>query len=730
MLLGFDNAAHMSMETKMAGNVESVKAMIASLLLKAKPVQEKELSSLLEFAKERGHSPSAPLELWDIPYWRRKYIRSSLKGLEEVAGTHSEIPEYPSDQPDTNPLLKGGGLPDLSTLTTDQCIGALRKLTLDYEAGLWKIEEQIQDGNVNFEGNVLPELEKLGSALDGAWGLAKVLYLCGGNPTISPTTYEPLHHAARAAKAKRFYSPHVYSVALKAWKELEAQKSQSQNGEEIRRVVGKYVLEGHLNGLKLDGEAEVQQFMKIRSKLAEETARFNGKLSVATQVFSHTISDPKVVRDFPLDLLEDMSVQRSQPRRGPWKVTLVDGIAPRFMEHCPDPHLRWNIWQASVRIASAFGPTKEGSFSVIDKLKGKKNFTEEDLNNSSHEDSLRAYFPLEKVLNGLFKLCGHLFSLEVECLPLPLKGASAWHPDVRLYALNDLSSGETLGAFYLDPWARPGAKLRSSEVPGWMFGLRSRLPQNIPLAALVFNFPTPFEKRPCLLSLREVKSLFQQFGQVLQHLLCTAQCSEVFGLNNVEWDAVDICSNFMALWLTKVPVLKEISGHYETGEQINDEIANVLATEGQQLAGFDLCRELYLSDLDLELHSSTEYWMDIVRRLWPEYHTVPLDKKDCHVCSFKAVFESGSNGASYFSKPWSLMVASDIFGAFSEELSSGSKEQTKLETEEKVGSRFRSTFLASGGACHPGEVFRRFRGRDPSPKALLKVLELETQKQL
>ncbi|XP_071451986.1 uncharacterized protein [Hetaerina americana] len=752
-------------------------------------------------------------------------IKNNLHTSSTGSGYVVLLPEVAADSLDSIPLLKGESLLDLSCLTTDQCVGAIQKLTLDYESGVWKIDENLQNGAGSFQDYVLPTLESLGNPLDSTWSIAKVLYLSGGSPEMPSVTYEKLHHAARSVKAKRFLTPTIHFAALEAFEALRKSvksKNQTKDDQELRRVVGKYVLEGRLNGLELKEDDALPRFTKLRNELSREISIFNSKLSAATNLFSHTITDPNLVRDFPYCLLEEMAVDRSQPSRGPWKVTLIGGVAPRFMEHCPNSSLRLNVWQATVRRASAHGPVQPSS-SVFDSLKGKKGGTDEDLSNSSHvekirglrkdlanilgfenaavmsmetkmagsvecvrsmiasllvqarpaqerelssllefaverghpssapldiwdipywrrkrirsslggleEDALRAFFPLEKVLDGLFRLCGQLFSVHVEPLPLPMKGASAWHPDVRLYALNDSTSGETLGAFYLDPYVRPGSKFSSSEVPGWMLGIRNRSADNIPLAALIFNFPSHVEKRPCLLSPREVNSLFFKFGHVLQHLLCRTKSSEVFGLNNVEWDAVDVCSNFMGLWLTDVKVIKDVSGHYQTGEPISEEVARILATERQQLAGYDLCRELYLSDLDLELHSSDDFWLDVMNRQWPIYFSLPLDKRDSHVCSFRSAFESANSGGSYFSRPWSSMVAADIFDAFTEELHGPSNDAVGREAIGKIGARFRSTFLTLGGACHPGEIFRQFRGRDPSPSALLRSLGLKTKKQ-
>lgn len=136
------------------------------------------------------------------------------------------------------------------------------------------------------------------------------------------------------------------------------------------------------------------------------------------------------------------------------------------------------------------------------------------------------------------------------------------------------------------------------------------------------------------------------------------------------------------------------------------------------MAGYDLSNELYLSALDLELYSSKSFWLDVARRLWPQYRSVNFEYKiDAHPCHFMQIFTEDW-GAAYYSHVWARMVAADVYSAFYE--AGNDEEQIK-----DVGKRFRDTFLALGGSQHPSQVFREFRGRDPSHKALLNSLGLK-----
>lgn len=246
---------------------------------------------------------------------------------------------------------------------------------------------------------------------------------------------------------------------------------------------------------------------------------------------------------------------------------------------------------------------------------------------------------------------------------------------------------------------------------------RSEITDIKPLAALIFNFQPPTSENSSLLAFQEVKLLFQKFGQTLQHLLTKTRYSEVAGVSNIEWDAVDVCGHVLSHWLYNKSVIDTISSHITTKEKIPEELFETLLNVNKHMAGLDLSRELYLSALDLELHSSKEFWLDIVKNLWPQYQCFPLDKLDSHPCSFTQIF-SEEWAAAYYSHVWSRLIAADVYSAFHEV-------QGNEDEVVNVGKRFRDSFLALGGSCHPSEVFRKFRGRDPSPKALLKSLGLK-----
>ncbi|XP_076243592.1 uncharacterized protein LOC143184898 isoform X2 [Calliopsis andreniformis] len=339
------------------------------------------------------------------------------------------------------------------------------------------------------------------------------------------------------------------------------------------------------------------------------------------------------------------------------------------------------------------------------------------------EEDFRNYFPLPKVLSGLFELTEKLFSVKI----VENKKVDVWHKDVRFFDIFDLKQSSTnpVGSFYLDFYSRGDEKVQVSQDVGYMVPIkeRSKASNTKPLVALIFNFQPPSGDEPSLLSFRDVRILFQKFGHMLPHTLTTIDYAEIAGLAFVEWDAAFISDYFFDNWLSKPSLLRKISSHKDTGEPLSEEMIETIKNMKSHLSGYHLCKELYLSKLDLELYQSKEFWRNIMSRLWKKYFVIPQNKRDNHVCSFEVIF-SGDFAASYYSNIWSQMIAADLYNAFEEVLS----EDEQMIRE--IGSRYRKTFLALGGSTPTSEIFRQFRGRDPNPKALLTNLKLDVKSRM
>jgi oligopeptidase A len=330
------------------------------------------------------------------------------------------------------------------------------------------------------------------------------------------------------------------------------------------------------------------------------------------------------------------------------------------------------------------------------------------------DEQLRPYFPLERVLEGLFALTSRLFGITVEAADGEVP---TWHEDVRYFRVRD-EAGQQIAAFYLDPYSRPEDKRGGA----WMDEcLSRRIVDNLlqlPVAYLVCNGTPPVGESPSLMTFREVETLFHEFGHGLQHMLTTVDYADASGINGIEWDAVELPSQFMENWCYHRTTLMGIARHFETGEPLPDELFENLCRARTYRAGSLMLRQLNFGILDLYLHhqydpAGEETVLQAQQRIALGTSALEPLAEDRFLCGFQHIF-AGGYAAGYYSYKWAELLSADAFSAF---------EDAGLEDEQAValtGRRFRDTVLASGGGRHPMEVFRDFRGREPSTDALLR----------
>ena len=240
----------------------------------------------------------------------------------------------------------------------------------------------------------------------------------------------------------------------------------------------------------------------------------------------------------------------------------------------------------------------------------------------------------------------------------------------------------------------------------------------LPVAHLVCNSTPPVGDAPSLMTFREVETLFHEFGHGLQHMLTTVDEADAAGINGVEWDAVELPSQFMENWCYHRPTIRGLSGHYQTGEPLPDELFDKLTAARNFRAASMMLRQLHFGMTDIYLHhqfdpSSSESPFDVQRRMAEKTAVLPPLPEDRMLCAFSHIF-SGGYAAGYYSYKWAEVLSADAFGAFEE---AGLDNESAVQT---TGRRFRDTVLSLGGSRHPLEVFRAFRGRDPDPLALLR----------
>ena len=345
-------------------------------------------------------------------------------------------------------------------------------------------------------------------------------------------------------------------------------------------------------------------------------------------------------------------------------------------------------------------------------------------------EALRPYFPLPAVLEGLFALCGRLFGIRIEAAD---GQAPIWHPDVRFFRVFEASGGvpspatqgvgagaaQPLAAFYLDPYSRPGSKRGGAWMDECLVrSLGADGTPVLPVAYLICNQSPPLGDTPSLMTFEEVETLFHEFGHGLQHMLTTVDRPQAAGINNVEWDAVELPSQFMENWCYDRATLLGMARHWQSGEPLPEAEFAKLQAARTFMGGSATLRQVHLALTDLRLHST---WSpdcgetpEQLRRRIATTTTVlaPIDA-DAFLCCFGHIF-AGGYAAGYYAYKWAEVLSADAFSAF---------EDGGLENEAQIqstGRRFRQTVLSLGGSRSPAEVFEAFRGRQPSTQALIR----------
>jgi oligopeptidase A len=332
-------------------------------------------------------------------------------------------------------------------------------------------------------------------------------------------------------------------------------------------------------------------------------------------------------------------------------------------------------------------------------------------------EALRPWFPLEQVLQGLFGLCQRLFDIRI--VSTDPGEAPTWHPDVRYFRVLDGASGTPLAAFYLDPFSRPGSKRGGAWMDECLGRSRTAAGEPVlPVAYLICNQSPPVGETPSLMTFEEVETLFHEFGHGLQHMLTTVERPQAAGINNVEWDAVELPSQFMENWCYDRATLMGMGRHWQTGEPLPEADYQKLLAARTFMGGSATLRQVHFALVDLRLHSawspeggqSPEQLRRELARTTTVLEPIP---EDAFLCAFSHIF-AGGYSAGYYSYKWAEVLSADAFSAF---------EEVGLDVEDAVvatGRRFRDTVLSLGGSRSPAEIFEAFRGRPPSPEALIR----------
>ena len=325
------------------------------------------------------------------------------------------------------------------------------------------------------------------------------------------------------------------------------------------------------------------------------------------------------------------------------------------------------------------------------------------------QEELRPYFPISRVLSGLFGVIERLFGVRVQ----EAESFDTYHPDVRFFEIRDGASGSLRGQFYLDPYAR-----QNKRGGAWMDVCVNRMHSSrcdqIPVAYLVCNFTPPVGDTPSLLTHNEVETLFHEFGHGLHHMLTKVDYPGVAGINGVPWDAVELPSQFMENWCWERESLDLFAAHWQTGEPLPETLYERMIAAKNFQSAMQMVRQLEFALFDFRLHLEYDPAQggrvyEILEQVRDQVAVIrpPAFNRFAH--GFSHIF-AGGYAAGYYSYKWAEVLSADAFSLFEE----------RGVFDPEAGRAFRENILEKGGSEDAMVLYVKFRGREPTTDALLR----------
>ena len=674
----------------------------------------------------------------------------------------------------SNPLLDFSGLPRFAEFKPEYVTPAVDALLAECRAAVARAEADATPAE--WDAFVAP-LEDANERLGRAWGQVSHLHSVMDTPELREV------YNANLPKITVYYAELGQNEALFAkYKALAASAAYATFSDARKKIVENELRDFRLGGAELPDDKKAR-FMAVQEELAQLSAKFEENLLDATNAFAHYVDDAGELAGVPEDVLAMMRAAAEADGKTGWKITLQMPSYLPVMQYADNRGLRETVYRAYVTRASEFGAAELDNTPLIaqilklrreaaellgfasyaevslaakmadtpaevlkflDELAARarpyadKDYAE--LNDfaakelgiadlqawdtayvseklrvarySFSDQEVKQYFPEPRVLGGLFKLVETLYGLFIREDQAPV-----WHPDVKFYTLYD-RAGQRVGQFYLDLYARA-----SKRGGAWMDDVitRRRKPDGIqtPVAYLNCNFSAPVGGKPALFTHDEVITLFHEAGHGLHHLLTQVEELGVSGINGVEWDAVELPSQFMENFCWEWDVLKHMTSHVDTGAALPRELFDKMLAAKNFQAGLQTLRQIEFASFDMHLHDdfdpagnrSAQDLIDEIRRqvaviVPPAYNRFPNN--------FSHIF-AGGYAAGYYSYKWAEVLSADAYALFEDEA-----EGYGGVLNPEVGHRFWSEILAQGGARPALESFKAFRGREPTIDALLR----------
>ena len=675
--------------------------------------------------------------------------------------------------PHDNPLLDFSGLPRFEAIAPEHVAPAIQGLIAENRT----LIERLTNGTTpaTWDDFVQP-LTDAGERLARAWGIVSHLHSVNDTPPWRAA------YNALLPEVTRWYSELGQNEALyRQYRALAESAVFSGLTLARRRIVEHALRDFRLSGAELPAEHK-PRFMAIQEEQAAASARFSENLLDATNFHAEWITDPAELAGIPPDVVAAARAAAEKDGQQGWKFTLHAPSYIPVMQYADNRALRERMYHAYATRASEYGQPDWDNGPLIERilklraeeaqLLGFSNFAElslvpkmaesvpqvaaflrelaekarpfaerdmaelrafardelgltelqswdiawasEKLKQARYafsDEEVKQYFPEPKVMAGLFSVVEKLFGVR-----LITDQASVWHPDVRFYRIE--RAGNLVGRFYVDLYAR-----ETKRGGAWMADAINRRQTaqgvQLPVAYLCCNFPAPVGGKPATFSHDDVLTLFHETGHGLHHLLTEVDELGVSGIDGVEWDAVELPSQFMENFCYEWDVLQGMTSHIDTGEPLPRALYDKMIAAKNFQSGMQMLRQIEFALFDLLLHAdctprdvrSVLALLDEVRRevavvIPPAWHRFPH--------AFSHIF-AGGYAAGYFSYKWAEVLSADAFEAFEE-----AARQCGSTLDAATGERFRREILAVGGARPAQESFLAFRGRAPRVDALLR----------
>ncbi len=680
----------------------------------------------------------------------------------------------------SNPLLIGQGLPPFEQIAPTQVVPAVRQLVDDLTQTFTALEHDVQPT----WAQLAEPLTRISERLGWTWGILGHLMGVKNSPalreayeTVQPTLVQ---FATQLGQSKPLYDAFKQLQSSPEWAQLTSAQQRIVKAAIQDAELSGVGLDGDAKARFNDIQQELAELStQFSNHVLDATKAFRLVLTQPEDIDGL----PPSLLSLAAQMARDAGEEAATAESGPWHITLDMPCYLPFLKHSRRRDLRQQIYLAHIARASSgeldnqplieriltlrrqqanlLGFDTYADLSVARKMAGSVGAVEqlmEELRSASYDaaqqeleavtafakerdatvsqlkqwdipfwaermreeqfdlndEELRPYFPLPQVLDGLFGLAQRLFGVTIAAAD---GQAPVWHPDVRYFQVSN-EAGDPMAYFYLDPYSRPAEKRGGAWMDECVVRAKDGAAVRLPVAYLVCNQSPPIEGNPSLMTFREVETLFHEFGHGLQHMLTKVDYAGAAGINNIEWDAVELPSQFMENWCYDRDTLFQMARHYETGEPLPEADYQKLLAARNFMTGSAILRQVNFGWLDIELHARYEpggeetIW-DVRDRMAEKTAVLKPLPEDAFLCAFGHIF-AGGYAAGYYSYFWAEVLSADAFAAF---------EEAGLDNEpavQETGRRFRDTVLALGGSRAPMEVFKAFRGREPSTAPLLR----------